>query len=194
MRPSEQYVKACNPDRWTILGRKLRDFTPAHAELLDRLGYNAADISPEILLTAIRVCSLRRKKAAKYLEKGGRTLWQFGALLLFKLKPEAFRQSAEAFQAYLDAANETPAFWADEKATRVATCPALLMLKRDLMNHYGYTADQVLAMPLAKAEWERLAILEAQGALDFKTDEDNDVIKQAEAMAREYAANGGKWL
>lgn len=184
MTLTEQYARACYPDRRKILGRELRDFCAGYAELLDFVGYNAAESRPADLLVAIRICSLPLHRARRYARAGGWKAWQLAALLLFRMRPETFYAAAKAFQEYVAAAHVEVRVWPDKKNTRKSTCPAVLMAIRDLTNHYGYSEDQVLEMPLGKAEFHRLAYLESAGALDFFTDEDEDFLTEALKIAQ----------
>lgn len=185
MTLNEQYVRACHPDRRKILGRELRDFCAGYAELLDLVGFNAGEIRPADLLVAIGICSLPLHRARRYARAGGWQAWQLAALLLFRLRPETFHAAGHAFQEYIAAAHVEVRVWSDKASTRKSSCPALLMAVRDLTNHYGYSEDEALEMPLGKAEFQRLAILESAGALDFFTDEDQDFITEALKIAQQ---------
>src|SRR5205823_6632754 len=130
-----------------ILGRELGDFCAGYAELLDFVGYNAAEVRPADLLVALQICSLPLKRARRYARAGRWKIWQLAALLTFRLRPEMFYAAAKAFQGYIEAANVQPRVWADKSSTRKSSCPAVLMAVRDLMHYYGGSEDQVLAMP-----------------------------------------------
>jgi len=181
----EQFNAARFPDRWKILGRRLRVFTVAHSKLLDVIGYNSANVSPAGLLLAVRICMTPWNRAHKALTKRRFLLWEFVVLKVFKAKPDVFQRAAAAFQDYLDAANIQPRVWHDKTMTRASTCPASLLIERDLMHYWGFRADDVLRMPLGEADLRRLAILEAEGALDFVTDEDVEMIEEAKRIARD---------
>lgn len=188
MTLAEQYQQACNPAKWKILGRTMVDFTHAHDALLNRIGWNPASVSPADLLLAARVCSLSREKAEKALQRGGWTFRDFIAGCAFRFVDGLFSRVALAFQAYINAAKPEIGFWADMTGTRRSSSPPLLMVKRDLMSFYGYSESEVLGMPYGRAEWERLSIMEADGSLEFSTDEDTDDVAQARVFAQMEAA------
>lgn len=192
MTHAEQYAKLSNPAPVKVLGRRLADYSPKHEGLLNEVGYNAANVSPVDLLLALRVCSLPAHKAHKAL---GRRVWNardFVTLLAFRFVDGLFAGAVAAFQEYLETAKPHIPFRIESESTKRGTCPPLLTLYRDLCRFWHYTPEQVDAMPYGKAEYQRLAILEADGVLEFVTEADKHAYALAEEFAKKEAA-GEEW-
>lgn len=127
----------------------------------------------EDVLTAIVICSGKSSR-----------LWMWLTTLRCTLNPSLVISRLGMFRRYLAEAQEhNPRVWCESAKTRAATTPPLLMLKRDLMVHFGYTEAEALAMPIGKATWERYAWLEAEGAISFRTDADDAALELAKKMA-----------
>lgn len=188
MTIAEQYAAACRPPKWKILGRRMQDFTVHHSELLEQIGFNSGKVQPQDLLVALRLCSRTGPRAEAVL-RGGWNLFEFLTLLLFKMRPEIFDRAALSFLEYVAHAKKEIRFWADKKSTRNATCPATLLILRDLSHYHNLSEAEILAMPYGKAEWWRLAAIEAEGGLEFYTDGDNDLITEAARICREEFEN-----
>jgi hypothetical protein len=191
----EQYDQACNPTPGTILGFRLRPFSRGHHEILSEEENSAEEITtPAELIFALRVCSLRYSKARQYMVKGGWNLRSLFALVAMRLRPALFHTGVQMFKAYAAHEHLIPGFWSDTQKTHSSSCPPSLMARRDLMHYFGYAAEAINDLPYARVEWERLAMMEAEGALNFI---DTDTLAQAKAMARQHAeeeaaANGSR--
>ena len=163
-----------------------------HSQLLEQLGIGQSCSRSE-LVTALKVCSLQPAKAEAFAFGGGICVRSIWSMIVMRLRPALFFEAVEMFKAYLESSCKAPGFWADTKQTRDTAMPPVLMIKRDLMHHYGYSESEVDNMPFGKAQFERLAIMEECGAIDFI---ESDVIEQAKAMAKqiaeEEAASSGK--
>jgi len=154
--------------------------------LLAEIENSADEIStPAELIVALRVCSRRYAAARKYLQKGGWTLRDVFLLVTMRLRPIVFHTALEMFRAYAAYEHLMPGFWSDSQKTHNSSCPSSLLAKRDLIRNWNYRPEEVLDLPIAQVEWERLAAMEAEGALNFI---DTEMIAAAKAMAQEEAA------
>ncbi len=196
MTPDLKYAKACNPDPRKVIGVSLRPFCIGHAILLQSVDSPFVSASgkfttiPDLLL-AVWICSQSFDRASGQMNTALGWRWKFKSFvagLVLALNWKVFSERVAQFESYLAAQNENaPHVWNDSKMTRASTAPGLLLLKRDLVARCGFTESEALNMPLAKAKWERAAWMEAEGACDFRTDQDEQLLKMAqEEAAKEF--------
>lgn len=169
-------------------------FSVGHALILQSLNSPFLDFSkPEFnhLMDALWVCSQpvvpNQNTATRRLPIRWRIIAKFLQRVADKDAPRAWK-SIETVQAYIFDALffRPPIVKTNDKLYRQSSCPDLLPMVRSLMNHFGYSEAEVLNMPLKKAKMQHAGWLEHEGALEFKTQADEDVIEKLKSP--EFAA------
>jgi hypothetical protein len=189
------YAESCFPlQSCSVAGIRLMPFSVGHTQILHTLNSPFLDFrTPEFsdLMDALWVCS---RPVVPNLNTSLKRLpfsWKIIARLLkWVADNQADRawKSIEMVQAYVFDALffKPPIVKKNDQLYRQSSCPDLLPMIRSLMNHYGYSETEVLNMPLKKAKMQHAGWLEHEGALEFSTKGDEDVI--AKLKSPEFAA------
>jgi hypothetical protein len=181
-----RYAKACKPDDWRIFGVGLRPYSVGHELLLSHI--KGAEASLPFVLAAVFICAQTYERAIAGLDWRWR-LWALWVTLRCRFNRSLAASRAAMLADYMaEPIKQLPGLWRNSKSSRTCTTPLPLLLKLDLMQHYGYSEREVLNMPLAQAMWERYAWLESEGAIEFVSATDDQVAKQKEALLKELAS------
>lgn len=171
---SIDYAEACHPDKWKVLGKRLRDFALGHLLCLHRIqspyvtGESEATIAD--LLTGIELCRGNYKEAVNKLQFGNsfglRMRARFWAVVA-KSNPELVNRHGLAFQEYIKAACKGPRGVFKKEGGETTSAPFVLLHCKDLIGSFGYTFETLMDAPLRRVIYERHALLEADGAISW---------------------------
>ena len=183
------YAQACHPPRWTVCGQRLEPLSMGHAILLQS---NASPFMTgypcgvEHLLAALWICSRPVIPGVDTMQRKLPLRWRVGGFLLSVMMIRNRERVFAAIEMMLDyvreaTAYEPPIAKKEQKVCRTSSAPSYLPMKRALMNHYGYTEERVLNMPLQQAKWEHCGWLEHAEAIRFADEKDRDFITRSQS-------------
>ena len=192
MALQDDYLKACIPEPYRILGQRLRPFSLGHSFVLNRMGnpFVVADSGrvPSLgdLYFAVWVCRQDYHSVLKGLHNG-----TFVKDIKW-LKLVSFLRNTELAKIrmaqYIIAAGKPPNIWqSSSKDSKKMTMPYLLWLKFCMMSKLGYTSRDVMNLPLSEAVWLSIAYSESEGGASFQTDREAELIKIAKQMGEQEA-------
>lgn len=185
----DDYSQALWQDRPRILGRLLQPFCIGHAMLLHRVkspmltGQHWTVVD---LVLANEICSLPVPGARMFVEHGN-TWWN-----RLRLRWRVFRAHLigsdimlhwYSFRTYLESAYKGPEFSVTRNSEDMIGTPLEVGLMQTLMRHLGMSIDQALATPVHLAIWNACALAEANGSIHLVSDEDDDLVNRAMALA-----------
>jgi len=194
-----RYSEALWADRWTILGVRLQPLCLGHALLLQRLGIaepSAFSLQPSAfplgdLLLGLYICSRSVARAGAGLQRASTRRWLALRAWAVRLLPARIRALALArYAQYLAAGWQGPRVWLTQKdGGRPRGAELLQILTVSLMANLGLDRAAALETPLSLALWDCCAFWESEAALEFVSEEDEDLIAEAKRIAaREFAA------
>ena len=178
----EDYLRAAFPDRHTILGVPLRDYSLGHELLLERIKSpfvvpGAAEVGD--LFAGLFICSLGYELAADEINRPdfAAVLGEFSRATLkaasrpahwWNLPSELKAEDAIArFARYVAAAKHGPGMdWRrEEGAGEVLTLGShpLHVIKVTLMAELHFTEREALSLPYALAQWNYVTLFETKG-------------------------------
>lgn len=172
MSPDLDYAQRCIPDRWRVLGRPLLPFSVGHNLLLERVKSPFAisgKLTLQDLILAVWICERPFEQGAGGLLNGdcfSLRWFTWNASLWSAMQKNLLQTHAEAFSEYIQAGIKKPKVWTD-KAAEQTYAPTVLIIARDLCNHYGYSWEYVMNMPMARAIIERYGILEKDKTISW---------------------------
>ncbi len=168
-----EYAEACLPDRWRVLGRQLLPFSVGHNLLLERIQSPFAiggKLQIEDLIIAVAICE-RTFEAGSELLLQGNTLslrmFSIGVLMRAAIQKNLFEKHATAFSDYTQRAIQKPKGIRTDAEAKITYAPALLVLIRDLTNHFRYSFSEIMDMPMRRAVFERYSILEKDRTISW---------------------------
>jgi hypothetical protein len=196
-----QYSESVHPERWRILGVKLRDFSIGHALLLERSQspFITGERDPSIdhYALALLICSQSYENALKSLSKRSwrQKLWQWRFKVFAWFQNERVLNSEYLIREYIrEAKSSQPKFWRDKGRTKQTAAPDLLLVRVCLHSRFGYTNSEIMNMPYSQANWEYYGWLEQESAVEFRDPRKEEFfskVKEAQKKMRE-ASNGSK--
>ena len=187
------YAEACNPDRWKILGVRLKPFCEGHRLLLKRIGspfVNGGAVNGLAFLSALMICSMSYEKGQKFV--AGRRSIKAIILTIFvalvgSILPSFLNRRAEALANYMQEAERLPkgifrsTFGPDGKPVEKTHAPAALVFESDICNHYHCSFSEVMNMPMRKATFLRYRLLETDKLIRWRAPWMGQPPKQTEA-------------
>lgn len=173
MTPDFDYAEACIPDRWMILGRMLLPFSVGHNILLERVQSPfsiTGNVELADLVQAVWICERDFESGERALLNGNTfalRMFARGAEFRSMLQKNLLKKNASAFAEYVQSSLRKPhGIWKDSKA-ELTYAPSLMILIRDLANHYGYSRSEIMNMPMRQAVFERFAVLERDKTISW---------------------------
>jgi len=192
------YTEALWPDRWTILGVQLQPLRLGHALLLQRLGISepsAFSLQPSAfplgdLLLGLYICSRSVARAGAGLQRTSTRRWLALRAWAVRLLPARIRALALArYAQYLAAGWQGPRVWLTQKdGGRPRGAELLQILTVSLMANLGLDRAAALETPLSLALWDCCAFWESEAALEFLSEDDEELIAEAKRIAAEEFA------
>jgi hypothetical protein len=189
------YAETCFPLKIrSVAGIRLKPFSVGHWQLLQSLNSPFLDFrSPEYkdFMAALWICSRPVVPNENTSLQKLPLYWKFIAGRLHKIadkEPVRFWGLIEKIQAYIfePLFFKPPIVKKNTQLYRQSSCPDALPMIRSLMNHFRYSEAEVLNMPLMKAKMQHAGWLEHEGALEFQTKADTDIIDRLKSP--EFAA------
>ena len=175
MALQDDYLKACIPEPFRVLGQRLKPFSLGHSFVLNRLRSPfAVAVSERVpslgdLYFAVWVCRRKYADAIKGLHDG--TFVKEVKWLKFVSRFKNTEAAKVMFMNYIVQAAKTPPVWySKEGNSKAMTMPHLLYLKFLLMGKLGYSEVQAMDIPLGEAVWTSVAYSESEGGSQFQTD------------------------
>ena len=178
------------------MGYRLRPFTLGHALLFDRLGLaESIATGPEVALAA-KLCTMPPRKARAWLDSRtlGIRLWWIGKTREAWMRtPEDVQRCVDAFKAYLDEWTRIPTY----RSTATGDGPEMgtpfpQHLRVILLARLNYRPDEVEDVPFARALWDYVGIMEAEGHLTVRAELDAEGEAAIFRQAQEFAAQVAK--
>lgn len=179
------YAQACFPvDQWSIAGIQLLPMRVGHVLNLQSVNSPFLDFeTPEFkdLMVGLWVCSQPVEPGINTATEKLPFSWRVKSWFLSQVAERDYGRIWASIAAFQQYAFESlwfrpPIAKKNDGLYRESSCPSLLPMIRALMNHYGYCEWEVLNMPLKKAKMQHAGWLEHEGALEFKTPKDDDII------------------
>jgi hypothetical protein len=187
------------PETFTVLGKRLEDFSISHALWLQRLGCVPVD-SFSTLITAVLVCSrpvedIRATLGDRWLNL---KVWWWGK----RLGKFDIKEKIDLFNAYVDAHSKGPdIFTEEEMGGGIPGAPWLQHLRVSLITR-GFRHDYVDRVRYGQALWDYYTMWENEGKASILGDEvetikewadanHEEILRQANADAQERREGGG---
>lgn len=184
------YLKACIPEPFRVLGQRLKPYSLGHAFILNRLGSPfAVDFGKRVpslgdLYFAIWVC--RRKYADAIIGLQNASFVKDVKWLKLLSRFKNTDVAKVLFTKYIVLSAQVPDIWrSSEKDARTLTMPHLLYLKFIMTSKYGYSVKEVMDIPYGEALWSSLAYSESKGGCTFLTDEQHNIREMRDQLLKE---------
>lgn len=187
---AQKYAEAVYPDRAEVLGLRLEPPSIGHWLLLWRVksplvlgggGMMRAGSLALALYILSRPCGaaaagLQTRRARLRMKLWG---WQFRFLCrdLDRIKAQA------EMVRWLERSWQRPEFWESEKKGKTLTADILQSTKCRLMQCFGISRAEALAMPLREALWDLACHAEDQGVAEWIDDDDDAALDEVIAKA-----------
>ncbi len=173
MSPPE-YLSACIPEPFTVLGMKLRPLSIGHILLMQWQGLSYVSERPEPptmddLISGCLICSMGFREYKEFLERQDlrEELTRLGRVFSFDELPEKYA----LFRAYLDQGTESPEVEIpDSIASGVLLgTPWLQSLRICLMSKLHVSNEETFDYPYRMALWDCFSVRESEGRLVINT-------------------------
>lgn len=179
MNSEFDFAEACYPDRWKVLGKLLEPFTLGHSLLLARLyspvinGIAIHQIKCADLIQAVEICSRPFQSAEKWITGRASFLLRarsFRIAIACKLNPKILRTEAAKFAEYFSDAQRPPRGIFKKPGGTIASEPLALLYFGDLASRFGVTWDELMTMPLRRANYVRHRLLAEDERIRWRPD------------------------
>jgi hypothetical protein len=168
MNSEFDFAEACYPDRWKVLGKMLKPFTLGHSLLLSRLcspvieGIAVNKVRCSDLIQAVEICSRRFCEAEKWI--AGKTtlalrLRSMRIAFACQFSNEFLKTEASKFSEYFSDSQMPPRGIFKKPGGSIASEPLPLLYFCDLASRFAITWEQLMDMPLRKANFIRHRLL-----------------------------------
>lgn len=168
-----EYASDCLPDRWTVLGVRLKPLLVGHLLLLERVQspfLTGEKIMESDLTQAVWICANSYSDGVAQLYSKptfNQKIWTWRKTLACVFKKSTTEKESVKLANYIIAARTPSKKILHDAEGEKTYAPFVMVLKRDLMSYWGYSSIEVLEMPLRQAMIEREGYLEANGAASF---------------------------
>ena len=171
--PDIEYAESCNPEPVKVLGVLIPYFRVGHRLLLKQIHSPFVEggmVGAEELATAVHILSRTYSQAKRSIHFGNSIsvrLWAYKIGFMAARNPGLIKQSSEALFEYIQECQKGPKGVFVPMDTPRTHAPETLLLVRDLSNHYGYSVEEVMEMPMRRAIIERYGVLESENAVKW---------------------------
>lgn len=205
---ASQFAEAFIPSPWRVFGVPLGPFTLGHSILLERISSPFAvggSASVDDTALAVIFCSFNRQSWLLFWRPND---YQSGLRSLYRrtLKQRLWTKLLKAFAWYnadaifagqatlaqyiREARTARPACFITKEKTRESFAPDALTTLSTLLR-LGYSEQEALNMPYAKANWLYYGWLTSEGAAEFPNPAHGSLMERV-AAAQRKACNGGE--
>jgi len=187
----EEYVKSFLPNRYVILGVKLKPLSLGHYILMRRLEVAyATDTQSSVAFSdfvlALLICSMTYEEFVDYLDRPDfiKNLQRESKNMTKVIKRDKtfnLFDKMSMFQNYLKEGTKTPLYWeGDNQSNTTSGAHWSQTLFTTAVSELGYTRSQALNVPLIQLFNDFFKYGEAQGAVQLMTEADEESVAELE--------------
>lgn len=184
----DAYVKSFLPDKFVILGVRLKPLSLGHYMLMKRLnvGYatdTEAKVGFEDFVLALLICGQTYEEFCEFLERDDliKALEREAKAMKRRInKEQNFNLFSKMgmFQKYLEEGTQMPLYWeGDNKSEKESGAHWSQTLFTTAVSELGYTRTQALNVPLVQLFNDFFKYAESNGAIELMREEEEELVK-----------------